>query len=185
MLRNAKQCIFSQIWPLLNIAHPNKKALGCLSKLLRYTFGPAWLILFDLLTVASLQKSTFLDWHDQSWNLAMVAVGLHDVRWEAMIEYCHGSSHNTYNNYNTLELLILKVVPDVPGLAARRFCKDFVTSCTSCSLHDKCRVNRKHFLWLLLLCSLSIMTQLAGFEKETRRKKKRRKQGGVQNRRRL
>ena len=74
---------------------------------------------------------------------------------------------------------------DVPGLAARRFCKDFVTSCTSCSLHDKYRVNRKHFLWLLLLCSLSIMTQLAGFEKETTTKKKRRKQGGVQNRRRL
>ena len=164
----------------LNIAHPNQKALGCLSKWLRYTFGHARLFLFDLpLTHASLQKFTFLDWHDQSWNLAMVAVGLHDSRWEAMIEYCHSSSHNTYNHYNTLTLLTLKAVPDVPSLAARHFCKDFVTSCTSCSFHDKCRVNRKHFLWLLLLCSLSIMTQSAGFEKETTTKKKKRKQGGV------
>ena len=82
-------------------------------------------------------------------------------------------------------LISLSSVSQLPSLAARHFCKDFVTSCTSCSLHDKCRVNRKHFLWLLLLCSLSIMTQLAGFEKETTRNKKRRKQGGVQNRRRL
>ena len=82
-------------------------------------------------------------------------------------------------------LITLSSVSKLPSLAARHFCKDFVTSCTSCSLHDKCRVNRKHFLWLLLLCSLSIMTQSAGFEKETTRNKKRRKQGGVQNRRRL
>ena len=88
-------------------------------------------------------------------------------------------SQNVQSLQYSLTLLILKVVPDVPSLAARRFCKDFVTSCTSCSLHDKCRVNRKHFLWLLLLCSLSIMTQLAGFEKETTRNKKRRKQGAV------
>ena len=80
---------------------PNKGAQRLSVKIIEVYFWACMAFFFDLLTHASLQKSTFLDWHDQSWNLAMVAVGLHDVRWQAMIEYCHSSSHNTCNTYNT------------------------------------------------------------------------------------